>query len=690
VSSTVQARPPRAGAHRRNAPQPRTYRPDIQGLRAIAVLLVVLYHAGVPGLTGGYVGVDVFFVISGFLITRQLDREVERSGRLRFGQFYARRIRRLLPIATVVVVATLVVGRAVLPFSQVLSLMQDAIYAATYSINFHLAGAGVQYQNATAPPSALQHFWSLAVEEQFYVVWPILIATVAFIWRRRARRPMTAFAVAGICGITLYLSATLSATNGPVAYFSLQTRAWELGVGALIALSSGKLARLPQSLARAVGWLGLLAIVGSAIGYDDKTVYPGVAALVPVLGAGAIIACGMHRNPRTVETALLDHAPMQYVGRASYAMYLWHWPMLILLPLWAGHPLPLYERLEVVVLAFWFAVLSHFVEDAGHRMSWSMPRWLTAGAAMSAVMVAVSLTISHTMPSLVGNGQVRYAAALTQANPATVQAEIATSLSITALPRNLTPRLGVAAYDVAGQSCHADLLAISSPECVLGDPTASRTAVLLGDSKAHQWASALSTEAKKYHWRIVEMTKAACPIADLHVWNSDLKRPYRECDAFRAKVRADIATMRPSLIIASQSDTVAASAFTDTEWAQKSAAALVRLAGNYARVVYIGDTPTTVVNTTLCLQQHVGNAKLCAYKRQDAFGSFPLRYLVVQRDVTQAKIGYLAVMNFFCGPFYCPAVVGNMVVHRDWGHITDTYARWLTPMLAPVFEGVHS
>ena len=688
MSSEVQTRPSRVGSHRRSTPQARTYRPDIQGLRAIAVLLVVLYHAGIPGLTGGFVGVDVFFVISGFLITRQLDREVEKSGRLHFGKFYARRIRRLLPIATVVVIATLLVGRAVLPFTQVISLMHDAIYASTYSINFHLASIGVQYQNATAAPSALQHFWSLAVEEQFYVIWPILIAFAALIGRRRARRPMTAILIIGLCTVTLYLSATLSATNAPVAYFSLQTRAWELGVGALVALTSARLARLPQGAARVLGWLGLATVIGSAFAYNQATIYPGLAALAPVLGTAAVIASGMHRNPRTVETALLDHAPMQYVGRASYALYLWHWPMLILLPLWAGHTLPLYERLEVVLLAFWFAVLSHFLEDAAHRMSWKTSRWLASGVAMSAVVVAVSLTISNTMPSLVGNGQVRYAAALTQANAATVQAEIATSLSITALPRNLTPRLDAAAYDVAGQSCHANLLAVSSPKCVLGDPNGTRTAVLIGDSKAHQWASALSTEAKKTHWRIVEMTKAACPIADLHVWNADLKRPYRECDAFRATVRADIAAMKPSLIIASQSDTVAASAFTDTEWAQKSAAALVRLAGNYARVVYIGDTPTTATNTTLCLQQHVGDAKQCAYKRQDAFGSFPLRYLVVQRAVTQAKVGYLAVMNFFCGPFYCPAVVGNMVVHRDWGHITNTYARWLTPMLAPVFQGV--
>jgi peptidoglycan/LPS O-acetylase OafA/YrhL len=676
------------GVHRHAVPSPRRYRPDIQGLRAIAAGLVVLYHAGVPFLHGGYVGVDVFFVISGFLITRQLDDEVARNGRPRFAQFYARRARRLLPPAAIVVLTTLVVGRLVLPYQQMKDLATNAIFAGTYSLNYHLAFSGVQYQNASAAPSALQHFWSLAVEEQYYLIWPLLIGLVAVAVRpTRARRALTGAVVVGLIGYTLYLSATVSRTNHSVGYFSLQTRAWELGVGALLALSLRLLARVPAWLSRIAGWAGLAAVIVSAVMYTETTVYPGIAAVLPVGGAALIIAGGTHRNPYSVETAVLDLAPMQYVGRSSYAWYLWHWPMLILLPYWVGHPLGLAAKLEVVVLALWFAILTYFVENAAHRSAWRTPAWLASGLVLSLAMVGGSYATAATLPTLTGSGSVRIAAALTQSDTAIVQREIASSLSIVKLPRNLAPPLADAPYDVAGKNCHTDELQTTSPMCVLGDSHAHQVAVLLGDSKAHQWAHALSVEAQAAHWKVIEMTKAACPIADVHIWNADLKRPYTECDSFRAWSAAQVRALHPALIIASQSDTAPANAVNDTQWGALTAQALTALAGNSARVAYIGDTPTTVDDTTTCLTQHINSVNKCAYRRQDAYGGFPLRYLRLETALTRAGLGYVKDLDWFCGPFYCPAVVDNMVVHRDWGHITDAYSMWLAPMLAPVFRG---
>ena len=689
TASIASTRAQRTGVHRSVQPTARRYRPDIQGLRAIAAGLVVLYHAGVPFLHGGYVGVDVFFVISGFLITRQLTGEVQRTGRLKLGAFYARRARRLLPPAAVVVVTTLLVGRLVLPYQQLKALTSDAIYAATYSINYHLALSGVQYQNASSAPSPLQHFWSLAAEEQYYLIWPVLIGVIALVVRaRRIRTAITIMAVAAIVGVSVNLSRTITPVNHSVGYFSLQTRAWELGTGALVALSLPALARVPAWLSRLLSWAGLAAILASAVSFTDATVFPGVAACVPVAGAALVIAGGTHRNPWTVETVLLDQPPMQYIGRSSYAWYLWHWPMLILLPYWVGHPLGLPARLEIVALALWFAVLTYFLENAAHRSSWRTPAWLGAGLGLSAVMTTAAVATAASLPNLAGTGAVRYATVLTQADQQAVQRDIAASLSIDKLPRNLTPKLSAAPFDVAGMDCHTGELGTTSAECVLGDSKASHVAVLIGDSKAHQWAHALSIEAKKAHWKIIELTKAACPIADVHVWNADLKRPYTECDAFRTWMFDQVRALRPALIIASQSDTVPANIVTDSQWGTDTRTALGSLAGNYAHVVYIEDTPTTEVDTTSCLTQHINSVTKCAYKRQDAYGQFALRPVRLQHALTGGGIGYVNVVNWFCGPFYCPPVVDNMVVHRDWGHITDTYSLWLAPMLDPVFRGV--
>jgi peptidoglycan/LPS O-acetylase OafA/YrhL len=668
------------------APKARRFRPDIQGLRAIAVVSVALYHAGVPVLRGGYVGVDVFFVISGFLITRQLFDETVARGQVRLIGFYSKRFRRLLPPVVVVVGFTVVVAHFVLPHDQLKSLIKDVYFTSFYGINYHFASEGVQYQNAAAPPSALQHFWSLAVEEQFYVGWPILITVCALIGRRRFRRPLTVAVIVGLSAATLYYSIKISATNASVGYFSLQTRAWELGFGAIVALTADQWARLPALLARLMGWAGFTAILATAVLYSDRTVYPGVAAVVPVGGAALLIASGVLRNPGTPETALLERPWMQYGGKMSYAWYLWHWPMLILLPAWVGHSLNVWENVEIVCLAFWFAVLTYFLENAAHRSSWSVHKWASAGVMLSACVALLALVSGAFVPSLATTGTVRQAAALTGADTAAVQAALTTSITITKLPRNLTPTLAKAAKDVPlPTSCLASLTATTSPACVLGDPHATKTAVLLGDSHANQWRTPLSNLAKANHWRLIELAKAACPIADTVIWEADLKRNYTECDAFRASVKAQLASLRPGLIIASQSNAVPWTSVTDSQWAAKTVTALTGLASKKTRVVYIGDSPTTTADTLPCLQTHLADARKCGYLRQDAFGIFFNRYQVLGEKLLAAKIGYLDSLNYFCTPTRCPSVVQNMVVHRDTGHITDTYAKWLQPMLAPIF-----
>jgi peptidoglycan/LPS O-acetylase OafA/YrhL len=664
---------------------PRKFRPDIQGLRAVAVLLVVLYHAGVPGLPGGYVGVDVFFVISGFLITGQLAKELDRTGRISLLAFYARRARRLLPPATLVVVTSLVFAHFFMPFTQLVSLTKDALYAAVYGINYHLAIEGVNYQNASAPPSAFQHFWSLAVEEQFYLVWPVLMIICAVLGRKRLRRVLLIFAILALCLVTLKLSILTTPTDSSMAYFGIQTRAWELGAGALVALTAPAIAGLPDWFARILGWSGLVAVVGSALIYTDQTAYPGSAALVPVLGSAALIAAGTRKVERSVESTLLSGGVAQYVGRTSYTWYLWHWPMLILLPMWWGRDLALWERLEVVFLAFWFAVLTYFLENASARSLWRAGRWVLTGLGLSAVMAATATLVLVLIPSLEGNGAAQASIKLSSADQAVVTKALAQSLPIAAVPSNLRPTIKNATFDLP-PGCIADLKNLTSTLCVRGDPHGQRTAVLVGDSHADQWIGALDGPAAANGWKIIDTTKAACPVARLTVYEFDLNRKYTECQQYQVWLDAKIKAIHPDMIIASGADAIGVPAYSAKVWASETVKRLRQLSGGTARVVYIGDSPYLADDGLGCIQTNIGDARKCIYTRDSSHPSWSQAYQVMGQTIRAAGFGYVDDRNFFCIQESCPIIVKNMLTHRDQGHVTNTYATWLSPMFAPIFK----
>ena len=325
------------------------FRPDIEGLRAVAILAVVAYHAGLSAVPGGYIGVDVFFVISGFLITDHLGRELAEKGGISFGAFYARRARRLLPSALLVIGVTVAVSCVVLPPLQAMVVAKDGLANAFYVGNYRYALQATNYLSVGGPVSPLLNYWSLGVEEQFYLVWPALLFAASLVWLHNSTRTNSAsprrakplfsavfVAMAVLAAGSLAFSIWLTRANEPWAFFSLPTRAWELAVGGLLALVAPRLGRLPTGATALLSWAGVGAIVFAAVTFTSATPFPGTAALVPVAGAAAVVAGGCAR-PRLGAVWLLGRRPMQLIGRVSYTWYLWHWPALVLAPSIVGH-----------------------------------------------------------------------------------------------------------------------------------------------------------------------------------------------------------------------------------------------------------------------------------------------------------------------------------------------------------------
>jgi len=681
-------------------------RADIQALRAVAVLLVVAYHAAIPGLPGGYVGVDVFFVISGFVITTLLLKEAHRDNRISIAQFYARRARRILPASTVVLLSTVAAAHLLLSPSAASRASTDGWWSTLFAANIHLAAVGTDYLGSQLPPSPLQHFWSLAVEEQFYVLWPLLVLACVTLVRAR-RRLVLAGLLVGLGGLSLALSVTWTQSQRTVAYFSPATRAWELAAGAAVAVAVPLLVRLPRRTAQAISAAGGLAVTASVALFTAATPFPGTAALLPVLGCAAIIAGGTsaanHGGP-----ALLGFRPLQHLGALSYSLYLWHWPLLTITAEHTGHTLAPATRFALVGAAVVLAHLSfQWVENpVRHSAALSLrpARGLALGASLVGAAVALTTGVaglglfapSHTSPTVAVSGL----------NTIDGQAvvDVATGAQITRLPEHLTPTLDAAPADVSRAGADGCLLDFTTSvpaapsACTYGEKAASRTVVLFGDSHAGMWLPAFDEAAKASGRRLVLIAKSACPAAAMTMWNPQLGRTYRECDQWRQRAEQQITQLHPDQVVLTgngsgitRSDAGRASTTKlDTYWQRGLVATLAALRPAADRLEVLGDIPALSQDPPSCLFAHRSDVRACKEVRSQAVNI--AHDTMEQRTAAEQRAGYLDVLPWLCTDTACPAVIGPGgttgadVVYYNQFHITATYARHLSGVVGRALE----
>jgi peptidoglycan/LPS O-acetylase OafA/YrhL len=666
------------------------HRRDIEGLRAVAVLLVVAYHCGIAPITGGYVGVDVFFVISGFLITSLLLREIRTRRGISIPGFYARRALRLLPAATVVLVATVAAASRWLPPLRRHDILLDALHTMAYAINYRLAAIGTDYLSAEADPSPLQHFWSLAVEEQFYLVWPPLLLVVGIGWQ--ARRPLdrskvyAALTAVAICSFALSVWQTKS--NASWAYFGAHTRAWELALGALVAVAAGTCERLPRRVAAVASLAGLAAIVGAAVGYSPATPFPGYAALLPVAGTAAVIVGGC-----AVPSRLLTGAPLQGIGRLSYSWYLWHWPFLLIAPAALGIVEPTaWQNALIAAAAFVAAMLTYaLVENPVRRLAalrakpW---RGITAGLATSGLAAALCVLI--TTVAVHGQAGGTYRAPTLTAGTFDLRqlpAMIAAGAAATAVPTNLTPKLAKAASDkpqLYRDSCSGDFTdaEVKTP-CAYGDVTSKTTVVLFGDSHAGHWFPALEYAAKVKHWKLVVLIKSACSAADALIYLDNLKRNFDECTVWRKGAWQRIRDLKPAAVVmvsVAQGGELDVPGDQDQAWTDAWLRSVDQVAASGAQIQYINDTPWHGTVVPDCLSAHLDSPQACARTRAAAILQPRRRQMII--DAVTARGGkVIDPLPWFCTATACPVIVGNILVYKDRHHMTTAYSRLLGPLL---------
>jgi len=604
---------------------------QIQGLRALAALLVTLFHA--KWVNGGFIGVDIFYVISGFLITGLLLREIERTGTINFKEFYARRFKRLLPTSFFVLLVTAVASWLLIPATMRSSLGRDIIAASLYVSNYLFAWWQADYQNLDATPSPVIHYWSLAVEEQFYLIWPLLILFFFIAATKFKKKILLTLPVATVTALSFVFSIYQTETSPIWAFYSLPTRAWELGLGALLVLLP------PIKTKKLVGLLGFIFIIVSAFIFGETTAFPGVNAVLPVLGTVMLISTINSWPPFLNDVA--NSRMFQWLGEISYPLYLWHWPLLVLPSTYFARPLAIHERILAIIATIILADLTHrFIEEPFRKHKTEPTLVFKRSGVITLVSVLIGSAIIFSSSDKIDVSGINGAVSLAQ---------------IKARPL---------VYD---DGCHANYAQTKSDKCEYADTKSDKTMVLYGDSHAAQWFPALVEIASRSGYRLISLTKSACPSVDTVRLDQGGFKMSR-CKQWRINTIKRIQEINPDVLIMSSFQYFAQPPrFTDREqwWNDGQRKLLTEVKNISPHLIYITDTPHPLRDIPACLANY-SISKCNTTQRSE--------------DLSISGFNVINPNSWLCSRV-CPAVKDGVVAYRDASHISVDIAIALIPRL---------
>jgi len=648
------------------------FRPDLQGLRAVAIGLVICAHAGLAIAPGGFIGVDLFFVLSGYLITGLLRRELAQTGRIAFMPFYARRLRRLLPAMILMLVVSCAAALSLLSGVEARAQLASAPFAATWTSNLYFAFITLDYFDELASRDLFLHTWSLGVEEQFYLIWPAVLLLLARVgkWRGLSGRGAHRLMLAGLAAAfvsSLALSLYLTANLPQAAFYLMPSRIWQLSLGAIVCLvfddrqaaHEARPATPATTAARLALAAGLILIIGCSAGLDADLAYPGFWALLPSAGAALVIVAG-HLQSKG-DYGLLAHPLLVWLGDRSYSLYLWHWPIFVL-----GFSLGLQGQtvptLGLIILALLAATLSYrLIELPFWKGRYSHAGSLRVLSLALALMTAVVLVLYQ------GSRQLP---------PAGSTADLSNQW------RSDAPI-------IYSMPCDAWYSHARVEPCVFGSDTAARTVVILGDSIAMQWFSIIPALFPEPRWRTIVLSKSSCAMVDEDYYYPPIGKIYRVCTDWRNAVFDELDRIRPDVIIVGSA---ASYRFSEQQWLEGSARVLARLAKAARTVLLIPGTPGLGFDGPGCLARQLApDGRL---ERGPCLARHRLKNIAaVSRSLALAasrfpNVHLLDLNDLVCPDGVCSAVSDQGVVaFRDSNHLTDSFVRAQIPLIRERLRG---
>jgi len=670
--------------------QTKTLRKDIQALRAIAIVAVVLFHLWPSRLRGGFVGVDVFFVISGFLITTHLLKEVE-SNTFKVSHFWVRRVRRLLPASFTVLAVTAITVIAVVPIQLWLQWLKEVQASILYFENWVLALDSVDYLALANQASPTQHFWSLSVEEQFYLVWPVLIALAILLVRKRSLKAkrLAMLTILSLVTVTSFVYGVYFTQAEPaIAYFSTPVRAWEFGVGALVAFAPSIKNATASLLVTAVG---LLFIAFASYRYSTAIPFPGYWALTPVLATAAVIWAASNEG---IAGKVFGLKPIAWLGDKSYSIYLWHWPILILFPYLLGAELGTATKLLALAITLVLAGITTAEIERPFLAGGSVPKFKPAVvfgtlALVSSLMVgSLAFGTEHAKATIAAEKEKAEQILKGKAScfGAGARAPGKAPCTNPAL-KGLFPSLAAAATDNSWpEECSISNRSDTTPvACELGNSKSKVRIALVGDSHAKHYTAAMQDLAKKNNWSVEVYVKGGCQF-------SFASRQREDTILTKACVKFD--QNLEKILLAKNYDLIVTSQKSGVEWLHsknqtEAEVAISGLVDTWAPLVAKGmpilaikDNPRPIDNVIRCLE--VKSAHECSALRAS---SLPFDPQVEAVKRMRSNLVSLAVFDdIYCDKTYCSPVIGNVVVYRDTDHLTSTFTRTLAKFIKPYID----